>query len=99
MSGPHISFAMASGPAEVRAENRRREAAAEDQRGALSARQFSFWYGKHQALRDVTLDIHPRAITALIGPSGCGKSTFLRSINRLNEHLPGTRHAGELQLI
>jgi phosphate transport system ATP-binding protein len=74
------------------------DAAAENGRGSLSARDFSFWYGKTQALFDVTLDIHPRAITALIGPSGCGKSTFLRSINRLNEHLPGTRRAGELRL-
>jgi phosphate transport system ATP-binding protein len=85
-------------PDEVRAENGRHEVPAENGRGSLSARDFSFWYGKHQALFDVTLDIHPRSITALIGPSGCGKSTFLRSVNRLNEHLPGTRHAGELQL-
>jgi phosphate transport system ATP-binding protein len=66
--------------------------------GAISARSFSFWYGETQALHDITFDIKPRAITALIGPSGCGKSTFLRSINRLNALLPDTRHDGDILL-
>ena len=66
--------------------------------GSVSARGFSFWYGSKQALQDIDLDIRPRAITALIGPSGCGKSTFLRSINRLNELIPGIRCAGSLTL-
>ncbi len=66
--------------------------------GAISAREFRFWYGKTQALHDITLDIAPRSVTALIGPSGCGKSTFLRSINRLNELIVGTRHGGEILL-
>lgn len=65
---------------------------------ALGARDFSFWYGEQQALSGITLDIQPRAITALIGPSGCGKSTFLRSINRLNALIPNTRHAGDILL-
>jgi phosphate transport system ATP-binding protein len=66
--------------------------------GAISARNFSFWYGETQALHDITFDIPPRTITALIGPSGCGKSTFLRSINRLNALLPDTRHEGDILL-
>lgn len=66
--------------------------------GTITARDFSFWYGAKQALHDVTLDIPARSITALIGPSGCGKSTFLRSINRLNELIPGTRHDGAMEL-
>lgn len=66
--------------------------------GAIEARDFSFFYGRKQALFNVSLDIHPRSVTALIGPSGCGKSTFLRSINRLNDTIPGTRHAGEILL-
>jgi phosphate transport system ATP-binding protein len=66
--------------------------------GTIEAKEFSFWYGKTQALHDVTLSIHPRSITALIGPSGCGKSTFLRSINRLNELIPGIRWTGDLKL-
>jgi phosphate transport system ATP-binding protein len=66
--------------------------------GAIAARGFSFWYGEKQALHDVDVVIQPRAITALIGPSGCGKSTFLRSINRLNELIPGIRHSGRIEL-
>ncbi len=68
------------------------------QRGTLSARDFSFWYGEKQALFDITVNMPPRSITALIGPSGCGKSTFLRSINRMHDLLPGTRHTGEVLL-
>jgi phosphate transport system ATP-binding protein len=66
--------------------------------GLVTARDFSFWYGPKQALFDISLEIKARAITALIGPSGCGKSTFLRSVNRLNELVPGTRKKGELKL-
>ncbi|MDB4908325.1 MAG: Phosphate import ATP-binding protein PstB [Gemmatimonadetes bacterium] len=64
----------------------------------VAAENFSFWYGEKQALHDITLSIADRQITALIGPSGCGKSTFLRSINRLQELLPGTRHTGLIAL-
>ena len=67
-------------------------------RGALRADRFSFWYGSNQALFDITLDFAPKAVTALIGPSGCGKSTFLRSVNRLQELLPDTRHRGDITL-
>ena len=66
--------------------------------GTIEAKDFSFWYGKKQALRNITMAIPPRAVTALIGPSGCGRSTFLRSINRLNELIPGIRHEGDLCL-
>ena len=64
----------------------------------VAVRDFAFWYGATQALHGLQLDIAPRAITALIGPSGCGKSTFLRSINRLNELIPQTRHTGDILL-
>jgi phosphate transport system ATP-binding protein len=64
--------------------------------GAVRAASFSFWYGTRQALFDITLDAVPNAVTALIGPSGCGKSTFLRSVNRLQDLLPGVRHAGDI---
>ena len=66
--------------------------------GAIVARKFSFWYGAKQALHEIDVAIQPRSITALIGPSGCGKSTFLRSINRLNELIPGVRHEGGIEL-
>lgn len=64
----------------------------------VEARDFSFWYGDKQALHAVSLAVPPRSITALIGPSGCGKSTFLRSINRMNDTIPGARHAGAILL-
>ena len=62
----------------------------------LSARDLDFFYGAAQALRHITLDIPAGRVTALIGPSGCGKSTFLRTINRMNDLVPGTRMAGSL---
>src|SRR5438105_4775147 len=64
----------------------------------IDARAYRFWYGGTQAPFDLTFTIPRRAVTALIGPSGCGKSTFLRSVNRLNELIPGTRHSGDILL-
>src|SRR5437870_10307525 len=64
----------------------------------IDVRGYSFWYGAAQALFDLTFTVPRRAVTALIGPSGCGKSTFLRSINRLNELIPHSRHAGDILL-
>jgi phosphate transport system ATP-binding protein len=65
---------------------------------AVESREFSFWYGSQQALHGISLEIPEHRVTALIGPSGCGKSTFLRSINRMNELIPNTRHSGEMLL-
>jgi phosphate transport system ATP-binding protein len=67
-------------------------------RTKLQVRKLSFWYGKKQALFEVSLDVPERSVMALIGPSGCGKSTFLRSLNRMNDLIEGTRHSGELIL-
>ena len=64
--------------------------------GSLAAKDFCFWYGAKQALFDISVEAKPNAVTALIGPSGCGKSTFLRSVNRLQELLPRTRHQGDI---
>ena len=65
----------------------------------IESRDFKFWYGgPHETLKGINLKVPARAVTAIIGPSGCGKSTFLRSINRLNELIPGTRHTGEILL-
>lgn len=64
----------------------------------ISARALSFFYGKFQALRDVSIDIRERRVTALIGPSGCGKSTFLRCLNRMNDLIDGTSHTGQVLL-
>ena len=68
------------------------------QLGVIEARDYSFWYGDKLALNKVSIALPPRAVTALLGPSGCGKSTFLRSINRLNDLIPGARHEGDLRL-
>ena len=63
---------------------------------AVDVRNFSFAYGTRQVLRNLTFSIERKAVTAIIGPSGCGKSTFLRSINRLNDLIPGVRHEGDI---
>lgn len=65
---------------------------------ALSVRGLNAWYGKFQAVRDVSLEVPSHKITALIGPSGSGKSTVLRCINRIHETVPGTRVAGKVLL-
>ncbi|MGH7510322.1 MAG: phosphate ABC transporter ATP-binding protein PstB [Gemmatimonadales bacterium] len=65
---------------------------------AIEVRDFSFFYGPRQALRNLDFTIERRAVTAIIGPSGCGKSTFLRSINRLNDLIPGIRHQGDIRV-
>jgi phosphate transport system ATP-binding protein len=67
-------------------------------RSKFEVRNLSFWYGPTQALFDVTLSIPINSVVALIGPSGCGKSTFLRTLNRMNELIEGTRHTGEVIL-
>ena len=64
----------------------------------IEVRNFSFFYGDFQALYKLTLEIRERQITALIGPSGCGKSTFLRSLNRMNDTIPGSRAEGQATL-
>lgn len=64
----------------------------------IETRNLSFFYGVNQALFDVSLTILERAVTALIGPSGCGKSTFLRTLNRMNDIIEGTRHTGHVLL-
>ena len=63
---------------------------------AVEVRGFSFSYGPRPALKNLNFAIERRAVTAIIGPSGCGKSTFLRSINRLNDLIPGIRHQGDI---
>ena len=64
----------------------------------IAVQHLDFYYGKTQALHDVSLQISERIVMAFIGPSGCGKSTFLRTLNRMNDVIPGTRVAGEVLL-
>ena len=62
----------------------------------LSAHDLNLWYGAHQALHNITIDIPEKSITALIGPSGCGKSTFLKTLNRMNDLVGGVKITGEV---
>lgn len=64
----------------------------------IEVRDFNFFYGDFQALSGLNLPVREKQITALIGPSGCGKSTFLRSLNRMNDTVPGARAEGEALL-
>lgn len=64
----------------------------------VNTNEFSFWYGKFQALNKLTFNISSYKITALIGPSGCGKSTFLKCLNRMNERGGEVSHAGSIQV-
>jgi len=64
----------------------------------LEMKAFGFRYAQHHVLRNVSLPVVRGEITALIGPSGCGKSTLLRSMNRMNELIPGVRHSGDILL-
>ncbi len=68
--------------------------------GAVKIRvdRLDFWYGASQALYDISLQIPSNEVFALIGPSGCGKSTFLRTLNRMNDTIPGTRLTGSVRL-
>src|SRR5918999_3200064 len=63
---------------------------------AIDVHALNFYYGSKQALRDITIAIQPNVVTAFIGPSGCGKSTFLRTLNRMNDIIPGTRAEGRV---
>ncbi|MBN2021864.1 MAG: phosphate ABC transporter ATP-binding protein [Pirellulales bacterium] len=65
-------------------------------RPKVEAESVDFWYGPTQALFDVSMSVPARRVTALIGPSGCGKSTFLRTLNRMNDVIEGTRLAGRI---
>ncbi|MGH2543156.1 MAG: phosphate ABC transporter ATP-binding protein, partial [Ardenticatenaceae bacterium] len=62
----------------------------------VAVRNLRLYYGSNEALRDVTFEVPPNRITALIGPSGCGKSTLLRCFNRMNDLIPNVRIEGEV---
>src|SRR5260370_35380962 len=69
-----------------------------DSAAKLSARNLNFFYGTFQALRDISMRVYANQVPAFIGPSGCGKSTFLRTLNRMNETVRGSRVEGEILL-
>ena len=63
----------------------------------FTVRDLNLWYGQAQALKDITLNIPEKSITALIGPSGCGKSTFLKTLKRMNDLVPGVKVTGQVR--
>ena len=63
----------------------------------ISVKDMCLWYGDHQALKNVNIEIHEKSITAFIGPSGCGKSTFLKTLNRINDLIPGVKITGDIR--
>lgn len=64
----------------------------------LDIKKLDLWYGENHALKNVNMEIKRNAITAFIGPSGCGKSTFLKTLNRMNDLVPGVRIEGQVLL-
>ena len=63
----------------------------------ISVKDMCLWYGDHQALKDVNIEIPEKSITAFIGPSGCGKSTFLKTLNRMNDLIPNVKITGDIR--
>ena len=63
----------------------------------ITVKEMCLWYGEHQALNNINIEIPEKSITAFIGPSGCGKSTFLKSLNRMNDLIPNVKITGELR--
>ena len=63
----------------------------------ISVKDLCLWYGQHQALKNVSIEIPEKSITALIGPSGCGKSTFLKTLNRMNDLVPDVKISGSVK--
>ena len=62
----------------------------------ISVKDLNLWYGQTQALKNISMEIPAKSITAFIGPSGCGKSTFLKTLNRMNDLIPGVKITGEV---
>lgn len=63
----------------------------------ITVKNMCLWYGEHEALTDIHIEIPEKSITALIGPSGCGKSTFLKTLNRMNDLVQGIKITGDIQ--
>ena len=89
---------MTTAPIQVRAPRAASEQPTREESAPakISVRELNFYYGRSQALHQISLDVPERVVMAFIGPSGCGKSTFLRTLNRMNDTIPGTRAEGEV---
>ena len=78
------------------ATTRRTTTEGPDSPSKIEVDSMNFYYGEKRALQDITIRIKPNLVTAFIGPSGCGKSTFLRTLNRMNDIIPGARVEGRI---
>jgi phosphate transport system ATP-binding protein len=85
-------------PITVPARSRSGSPAPADTRAAIIVEKLNFFYGVKRALEEITIRIPAHLVTAFIGPSGCGKSTFLRTLNRMNDIIPGTRVEGRVEI-
>jgi phosphate transport system ATP-binding protein len=74
------------------------QSGATEAQAKISVRDLNFFYGRAQALYNISLEVPQRVVMAFIGPSGCGKSTFLRTLNRMNDTIPGTRAEGHVEI-
>jgi phosphate transport system ATP-binding protein len=92
------NFAMEGAPAENTNMAPNAQEMPPSERIKMSVENLDFYYGETPALKNVSIPIREHHITALIGPSGCGKSTFLRTLNRMNDIIPGTRLEGKVLL-
>jgi len=89
---------LAQATARPTAQKAARAASSDNDAGRLTLDNVSARYGAFRAVKDVTLAVRPKSVTALIGPSGCGKSTLIRTINRMHETLPGATVSGSITL-
>jgi phosphate transport system ATP-binding protein len=85
-------------PASPRTAEAQPKVATPDAMPKIEAKGVSVYYGANKVLHGITVAIRPNEVTAFIGPSGCGKSTFLRSLNRMNDIIPGARVEGSIRL-
>jgi len=102
MSGVMMTKTPVQIPApKIEVRERRHDASTPQREAAktkVAVRELNFFYGRSQALHNISIDIPERIVMAFIGPSGCGKSTFLRTLNRMNDVIPATRVEGQVMI-
>ena len=88
--------ALQTSPRPLAVQTRPQDPSIQDRPVSIDVAGLNFYYGPKRALEDISVKIPARLVTAFIGPSGCGKSTFLRTLNRMNDIIPGTRVEGKV---
>jgi phosphate transport system ATP-binding protein len=98
MSTPTHTTPLPRVPAPRAREERPEQPGGDGAANKISVRDLNFFYGRAQALHNIWIEVPERVVMAFIGPSGCGKSTFLRTLNRMNDTIPGTRAEGRVEI-